>query len=133
MSYATATLATYATMLGTLDTLVTKAEAHEKGEALLQAVDLEPEVQARVTHVNRFIDEMELQLFFRAADVAAFPYRSILTSGSLLMALSFGVPVVIPEFGMTREHLGLVATGQRAFARHNPSAVMQAPQAAEPA
>lgn len=74
-------------------------------EALLQAVDLEPEVQARVTHVNRFIDEMELQLFFRAADVAAFPYRSILTSGSLLMALSFGVPVVIPEFGMTREVL----------------------------
>jgi hypothetical protein len=37
MSYATATLATYATMLGTLDTLVTKAAAHEKGEALLQA------------------------------------------------------------------------------------------------
>jgi len=31
------------------------------------------------------------------------------------------------EFGMTREHLGLVATGQRAFAQHNPSAVMQAP------
>ena len=37
MSYATATLATYANMLGTLDTLVSKAEAHEKGEALLQA------------------------------------------------------------------------------------------------
>src|SRR3546814_5251833 len=31
------------------------------------------------------------------------------------------------EFGMTREHLGMVATGQRAFAQHNPSAVMQAP------
>lgn len=37
MSYATAALATYANMLGTLDHLVTKAEAHEKGEALLQA------------------------------------------------------------------------------------------------
>lgn len=37
MSYATAALATYATMLGTLDHIVTKAEAHEKGEALLQA------------------------------------------------------------------------------------------------
>src|SRR3546814_17950216 len=31
------------------------------------------------------------------------------------------------EFGMTREHLGMVATGQRAFAQHNPSAVMPAP------
>lgn len=37
MSYATAALATFANMLGTLDHLVTKAEAHEKGEALLQA------------------------------------------------------------------------------------------------
>jgi hypothetical protein len=37
MSYATAALATYANMLGTLDNLVAKAEAHEKGEALLQA------------------------------------------------------------------------------------------------
>lgn len=37
MSYATAALATYANMLGTLDTLVAKAESHEKGEALLGA------------------------------------------------------------------------------------------------
>lgn len=31
------------------------------------------------------------------------------------------------EFGMTREHLGMVATGQRRFALQNPSAVMQKP------
>lgn len=37
MSYATAALATYANMLGTLDHLVTKAEGHEKSEALLAA------------------------------------------------------------------------------------------------
>jgi uncharacterized protein len=37
MSYATAALAAYANVLGTLDQLVSKAEAHEKGEALLQA------------------------------------------------------------------------------------------------
>ena len=37
MSYATAALATYTNMLGTLDHIVTKAEAHAKGEALLQA------------------------------------------------------------------------------------------------
>jgi hypothetical protein len=37
MSYATAALATYANMLGTLDHLVTKAERHPQGEALLQA------------------------------------------------------------------------------------------------
>ena len=31
------------------------------------------------------------------------------------------------EFGMTREHLGMIATGQRAFAQHNPGAVMRKP------
>lgn len=37
MSYATAALATYANILGTLDHLVTKASAHDKGDALLAA------------------------------------------------------------------------------------------------
>jgi hypothetical protein len=37
MSYATAALATYGNMLGTLDHLVKRASEHEKGEALLQA------------------------------------------------------------------------------------------------
>jgi len=37
MSYATAALATYANMLGTLDHLVTKTEGHEKGDALLRS------------------------------------------------------------------------------------------------
>ena len=37
MSYATAALATYANILGTLDNLVAKAAAHDKGDALLQS------------------------------------------------------------------------------------------------
>jgi acetyl-CoA acetyltransferase len=35
------------------------------------------------------------------------------------------------EFGMTREHLGMVATGQRRFALMNPAAVMQKPLSME--
>ena len=61
--------------------------------------------QARVLTTDRFLDETEMQLFFRAADIAAFPYRNILTSGSLLLSLSFGVPTVIPRLGMTAEVL----------------------------
>ena len=37
MSYATAALATFANMLGTLDHLCTRASAHEKGDSLLHA------------------------------------------------------------------------------------------------
>lgn len=66
---------------------------------------LSAQEQARIRISDRFVDDMELQLFFRAADMAVYPYQKILTSGSMLLALSFGVPVVIPEVGMTREVL----------------------------
>lgn len=61
--------------------------------------------RARILASERFLDEAELQLFLRAADLAVFPYRKILTSGALLLALSFDLPVVIPAVGMTREVL----------------------------
>ncbi|MCF8516915.1 MAG: glycosyltransferase family 4 protein, partial [Rhodobacteraceae bacterium] len=61
--------------------------------------------RARILSTGRFVEEGELQLFFRAADIAAYPYQKILTSGSLLLALSFGVPTVIPRVGMTADVL----------------------------
>ena len=67
---------------------------------------LTPAERARIDVTGRFLDDMELQVFFRAADIAVYPYRKVLTSGSLLLALSFGVPVVVPDVGMTREVLG---------------------------
>mgnify|MGYP003643956350 CR=1 FL=1 len=66
---------------------------------------LSAQEQARIRMTNRFIDDMEMQVFMRAADFAVYPYHKILTSGSLLLALSFGVPVIIPSVGMTREVL----------------------------
>ncbi|MEQ8897041.1 MAG: glycosyltransferase [Roseovarius sp.] len=59
----------------------------------------------RILATNRFLDEPELQLFFRAADLAVFPYSRILTSGSLVLALSFGLPTIVPRVGMTAEVL----------------------------
>lgn len=66
---------------------------------------LMPHERSRILASERFLDEAELQLYLRAADLAVFPYRNILTSGALLLALSFDLPVVIPEVGMTREVL----------------------------
>lgn len=74
--------------------------------------------RARIRITDRFLDEMEMQLFFRAADIAVYPYQKILTSGSLLLALSYGVPVVIPEVAMTRE----VLDGHEAGMLYDPSA-----------
>jgi glycosyltransferase involved in cell wall biosynthesis len=61
--------------------------------------------RARILVTGRFVEEGELQLFFRAADIAAYPYQSILTSGSLLLALSFGLPTLVSRSAMTAEVL----------------------------
>lgn len=59
----------------------------------------------RTKLIERRIDDSEIQLLFNSADVAVFPYRRILTSGSLMLSLSFGVPAVVPSVGMTQEVL----------------------------
>lgn len=71
-----------------------------------------PATAQHVRLFDRYIDDTELQLFFRAADVAVFPYRRILTSGSMILSLGFGTPVVVPDLGMTREVLGSSEAGR---------------------
>jgi glycosyltransferase involved in cell wall biosynthesis len=51
---------------------------------------------AIITHAD-FIGEQDVQVFFRAADISVLPYRRTLNSGSLALALSFGLPVVMPQ------------------------------------
>lgn len=79
MSYATAALATYGNVLGTLDHLVAKAEAHEKGEALLQArlvEDMFPlHTQIRFT-IDQIVTALKrlgsLELVSDDSDIASF-------------------------------------------------------------
>jgi hypothetical protein len=79
MSYATAAIATYGNVLGTLDHLVAKAEAHEKGEALLQArlaEDMFPlHTQIRFT-IDQIITALKrlgsLELVSDDSDIASF-------------------------------------------------------------
>jgi glycosyltransferase involved in cell wall biosynthesis len=51
-----------------------------------------------------------VQVLFRAADVAVLPYRQVLNSGVLMLALTFGCPSVAPENEVTRDTIssGLV-------------------------
>jgi len=45
----------------------------------------------------RFIPDEEVQIYFNAADVVVLPYKRILTSGTAVLAISFGRPVVAPS------------------------------------
>jgi beta-1,4-mannosyltransferase len=58
---------------------------------------------ARVRLDARYIPEDEVQLYLNAADVVALPFRNILNSGSLLLAMSFGRCVVAPRMGSLPE------------------------------
>jgi glycosyltransferase involved in cell wall biosynthesis len=51
------------------------------------------------------IPEAELSQVLRAADVVVLPFRDILTSGSAILALSHGRPVIAPAMGCLPETL----------------------------
>jgi glycosyltransferase involved in cell wall biosynthesis len=75
--------------------VISGSENHDPFTALSAA--LHPHESAAMLRLARHLDPAELQLVFRAADVAAFPFQRVLTSGSVILALGFGCPVVLPE------------------------------------
>jgi GT2 family glycosyltransferase/glycosyltransferase involved in cell wall biosynthesis len=58
------------------------------------------------------IPDTELQFYFNAADAAVFTYRRILTSGSVLLAESFGVPCIGPDVAGLND---IICHGQNGF------------------
>lgn len=56
-------------------------------------------------HTSEMFRNEEFQLFLNAADVAALPFNDMLTSGSAILALSFGRPVILPKIGCLPELL----------------------------
>jgi glycosyltransferase involved in cell wall biosynthesis len=66
----------------------------------------------RVLQSIRHIPDDEVEIYFKAADVVALPYREIFQSGILFMAYSFGVPVVATDVG---EFRGDIIEGKTGF------------------
>jgi glycosyltransferase involved in cell wall biosynthesis len=69
--------------------------SHPQVEAFLRRCVLHPFISLHA----RKIPADEMQLFLRAADIAVLPYLRSLNSGVLMLALSFGLPVVAPAVG----------------------------------
>ena len=51
----------------------------------------------RVTTRFQWIPDDDLARYFQASNIAVFPFRKITNSASVLLAQSFGLPVVIPD------------------------------------
>ncbi len=49
--------------------------------------------------VLKYISDNEIQIYLKAADIVVFPYRKVFTSGGILLAMSFGKPIIAPRLG----------------------------------
>jgi glycosyltransferase involved in cell wall biosynthesis len=59
-----------------------------------------------VRHLDRFAPPDEVAVLFSAADAVVLPFRAVQTSGSVLLAMSYGRPVIAPRLGELPETLG---------------------------
>jgi glycosyltransferase involved in cell wall biosynthesis len=57
-----------------------------------------------IANFNRIADR-DVQVFLNAADVMVFPHRAVLNSGSVMLAYSFGRPVIAPAVGCVADVL----------------------------
>jgi glycosyltransferase involved in cell wall biosynthesis len=60
---------------------------------------------ARVLIDSRTVPDSIMSLYLRAADMAVLPYARTLNSGAVLLALSFGLPIIAPALGAMAEIL----------------------------
>jgi glycosyltransferase involved in cell wall biosynthesis len=57
-------------------------------------------VETRTTLYLEWVPDDELGRYLQASDIAAFPFREITNSSSIILAESFGLPVLIPDLPM---------------------------------
>ncbi len=65
----------------------------------------------RIKFFPGFVPDDEIQVYMNASDVVIFPYRDILTSGAVILAMSFGRACIAPRKGC----IGEVLDDQGAF------------------
>ena len=66
------------------------------------------------------ITDDEMQDYLKAADIFVFPFKRVLTSSSVVLALSFGRPVIVPHIGcppdLVSNDAGIVYDPDNSFA-----------------
>jgi glycosyltransferase involved in cell wall biosynthesis len=88
-------------------TLIVAGKTH--GSPLADLVT--PAESRCIRTVPGFLPPEDLTRLARAADAAVLPYARVLTSGSLLMALGLGLPVIAPAAGQIAEVMGTPPPG----------------------
>lgn len=71
--------------------------------AYREAIEQLAREDARVTLHSRFIPDEEVQCYLVACDAVVVPYREILTSGTAMLAMGFGRPLISVNLGNLRD------------------------------
>ena len=79
-----------------------KPKEDSYGEQLSEQI---AQIKGAVLHLG-FVEDHLIPLYFSAADIVILPFENILTSGSLLLAMSYGKPIVAPRSPGIVETLG---------------------------
>lgn len=79
-----------------------RASSNDYAAQVTRAIDGD----VRIQFLNTYLDEQDMASFLKAVDVMACPSKGILTSSSVPLAMSFGIPVVAPAEGCIPEETG---------------------------
>ena len=58
-----------------------------------------------------FVEDAEVEIYFKAADVLVLPYTSIYQSGVLFLGYNFGLPAIVSDVGSFRQDVEEGSTG----------------------
>ena len=60
---------------------------------------------ARVRFFMEFVQDEEVQTFFNASDIVVLPFKKVENSGTAVLAMGFGKPVIAPRLGVLSRRL----------------------------
>jgi glycosyltransferase involved in cell wall biosynthesis len=60
---------------------------------------LEAQNNSNIDYYEGFIENSDVATYFKACDIVCLPFKAVTTSGSALLALSFGKPLIAPRTG----------------------------------
>jgi glycosyltransferase involved in cell wall biosynthesis len=93
--------------------LAAKVKSDYSQDVVTMARESDPRV---VVKTAEFFPVDDFQVFMNAADVVVFPFLEVLTSGSVITAMSFRKPVIVPALGCLPE-----LVDDRMGARYDPA------------
>ncbi|MDB5059715.1 MAG: putative glycosyltransferase [Chloroflexi bacterium] len=78
--------------------LTVVGETWERWELPGELIDRSP-YRNRITFINRYVSDDEVEAIFGGADVVVLPYKRASQSGPLHVAMNYGLPVVVTAVG----------------------------------